>query len=98
GDMTMISAGVITGDSIMTSAGVITGDGIPFLPSSALFGDPGALNDGDLLGDGVITGDGGITGDGVITGDMILQAQRATVGGDPTTSLPLLLDDGTDCY
>jgi serine protease AprX len=87
------SDGVLLGDNVLTSNGTMLSDGTPFCSTGVLLGDGALLSDGVLLGDGMLLGDGVLVGDGVILGDST-RALLATVGGDPTASMPVAKDNG----
>lgn len=49
--------------------------------------DSTLMNDGVLMADGVLIGDGVVITDGVIMGDVCVQASKAMIYGDNTTSM-----------
>jgi serine protease AprX len=86
-DGAMMSDGVTMGDSILVSNGVTISEGSPFLSCSVLMSDGVLMNDGVIMADGVMMGDGVVMADGVVMGDVRVQASKAMIYGDYTTSM-----------
>jgi serine protease AprX len=86
-DSTLMSDGVLMGDQILVSSGVLMSDGSPFLSCSVLMSDGVLMNDGVLMADGVLMGDGLVMTDSVIMSDVCVQASKAMIYGDNTTSM-----------
>jgi serine protease AprX len=91
-DSALMSDGVIMGDNILTASGALMNDGSPFLACSQLYGSGALMNDGVMLTDGVLLGDGALIGDGVTLADVAVQASKALVQGDNTSSMSKVVE------
>ena len=96
-DGVIASDGTIVSDTIIIASGITMSDGMLFLRLGTIVTDGVIITDGTIVTDGVIASDGTIVTDGTIVSDAYVQAQAATINGDPTNVSTAVIDSGVDC-
>lgn len=96
-DGVISSDGTIVSDKIIICSGITMSDGTVLLRLATIASDGVIVTDGTIVSDGVIASDGTIVTDGTIASDVYVQAQSATINGDPTFVLTAVTDYGIDC-